>query len=36
MCPYKYTDKNTFEEYCELLDRPCDDEAILICPLLSE
>lgn len=36
MCPYKYMDKDSFLEYCELLDRPCDEQTLQVCPLLNE
>lgn len=36
MCPHLYLDKYSFIEYCELLDQPCDETALLVCPLLTE
>jgi hypothetical protein len=36
MCEYLYTDKNTLEQYCELLDEPCDGISNMRCPLLTE
>lgn len=36
MCVYRYTDKDSLEEYCELLDKPCNEETLALCPLLSE
>ncbi len=36
MCIYLYIDKNTLEEYCELLDKPCVESCLSICPLVNE
>ena len=33
MCIYLYTNKDTLENYCEILDMPCNEDALAICPL---
>ncbi|ADG82912.1 hypothetical protein Tfer_1629 [Thermincola ferriacetica] len=36
MCKHLYIDKDTGVEYCELLDKPCDETTLAICPLTFE
>lgn len=36
MCTYRFYDKDTGEYYCELLDKPCTEANLTICPLLAE
>lgn len=36
MCNHRFVDLNTGEQYCELLDEPCDKASLSICPLLKD